>query len=333
MQTTTHKDYREHILALAQITPVQPVQIAKELNTNSIIASAMLSEMTAKGLLLISHLKIGSSPLYYLPTNPEKLLNYTIHLNEKDQKVLEHLHQEKILRDTTLDPLSRVALRQNLKDFAKPLTVTYKETQELFWKYYLTQDNDAETIIKNQLEKTTTEIQTTQPPLQQTTTQTTTSQQTQTPIQQTPEIQKEPLKKEIKKTEPKPPRKTTPQKNTTIQENLTANSPLTSTPITDSFAHELNRNLTKKNITLNSHTIIKKNAEFEGTLSMETPLGTITFYCRATTKKRITDTDLTNAYVQGQLKKLPTIYLHKGELTTKAKTLLTNLTGITITRI
>lgn len=328
MQTTAHKDYREHILALAQFTPVQPVQIAKELNTSSIIASAMLSEMSAKGILSISHLKVGSSPLYYVPTEAQKLLNYTHYLNEKDQKVLEKLTQEKILRDTHLEPLFRVSLRQQLKDFAKPLTVKYGEQQELFWKYFLTPDADAETLIKEVLQKKEVPL-TPQPNI---------------PLP-TPPIINQPLpsiqqnQQEPQKIIPETERKIKKQ----ISQQITQKLPLLESSkqeikteqktLPDLFAQEISRHLTKRNITPLTHTIIKKNTELEGTIRMETPLGTITFYYKATNKKRITDADLTTTYVQGQLKKLPTIYLHKGDLTTKAKTILPNLTGLTLTKL
>ncbi len=117
-------DYRDKILALVKIHPVQPTFVAKVLNTDSMLASAMLGEMASKGALKISNLKIGSSPLYYLPDSAHQLQQYTHALNDKDRQAYELLKQKEVLQDTTLEPLTRVSMRA-LKDFAIPLEVNY----------------------------------------------------------------------------------------------------------------------------------------------------------------------------------------------------------------
>ena len=59
-------------------------------------------------------------------------------------------------------------------------------------------------------------------------------------------------------------------------------------------------------------------------LIVEVPsaVGSLTYYCKAKNKKRISDSDLSSAFVQGQLKKLPVLFLTKGELTKKAREML-----------
>ena len=49
-------DYRERILELVKASPVQPTSLSKIINKDSLMASAMLSEMSSKGLLKISNL-------------------------------------------------------------------------------------------------------------------------------------------------------------------------------------------------------------------------------------------------------------------------------------
>ena len=124
-------EYREPILVLARQRPILPTAVAKALNTTSILAGAMLSEMSSKGLLKISFLKVGGSPLYYVPGNESQLLNHTKNLNEKDRQAVEKLKQEAIIRETATDPLTRVSLAQ-VKDFAIPLIVEYDGKQERF---------------------------------------------------------------------------------------------------------------------------------------------------------------------------------------------------------
>ena len=149
-------EYREQILALAQTQPLLPNTVAKALNTNSILAGAMLSEMCSKGLLKTSSLKVGGSPLYLIPGKEEQLLNHIQNLNEKDRKTVLRLQEEKVIRETETDPLTRVSLA-TVKDFAKPLTVSYEGKEETFWKWFTLSDKEAEEHIRQKLEPVKTE--------------------------------------------------------------------------------------------------------------------------------------------------------------------------------
>ena len=111
--------------------PVIPAQISKEIETNIIMASAYLSELSSNNLVKISNIKIGGSPLYYLPGQEHKLQDFANNLHEKEKKSYDLLKQKKILRDLNLDPVVRVTLRQ-IKDFAIPLKVDYKGNSEIF---------------------------------------------------------------------------------------------------------------------------------------------------------------------------------------------------------
>ena len=55
---------------------------------------------------------------------------------------------------------------------------------------------------------------------------------------------------------------------------------------------------------------------------MPSVVGEVDYYCKARKKKRINDGDLSSAYVQGHVKKLPVLFLTTGELTKKAKEML-----------
>ena len=59
-------DYKQKILSFVRMKgPVLPTQISKEVGQNTMIASAMLSELVAKGELKFSHTKVGSSNDYW----------------------------------------------------------------------------------------------------------------------------------------------------------------------------------------------------------------------------------------------------------------------------
>ncbi len=287
-------EYRDKILELAKTTPVLPSGVAKALATNSIMAGAMLSEMCSKGLLKTSALKVGGSPLYYVPGNEVQLLNHLQNLNEKDRRAVLKLKEEKIIRETEADPLTQVSLAQ-IKDFAKPLIVAYQDKQERFWKWFELTDKEAEEQIRQKL----------------------------APIAQPepPKAQPEPPKAKPLPETPKPQPK---------QETL---SPKTETPPTGDFWQKAQTFFTQNNITIQQQTTVKKKTEFDLTITIPSPVGALTYYCKARNKKKITDADISSAYVQGQIQKLPVIFLTDGELTKQAKQLLTQLKGITVKQV
>ncbi len=286
-------EYRERILEIAKTTPVLPSIIAKALATNSIMAGAMLSEMCSKGILKTSALKVGGSPLYYVPGNEVQLLNYLQSMNEKDRRTVLKLKEEKIIRETEADPLTQVSLAQ-IKDFAKPLIVAYQDKQERFWKWFELTDKEAEEQIRQKL----------------------------APIAQP----------ELPKTQPEPPAKPLPEipKSQPKQETL---APKPETPPTGDFWQKAHEFFTQNNITIQQQTTVKKKTEFDLTITIPSPVGTLTYYCKARNKKKITDADISSAYVQGQIQKLPVIFLTDGELTKQAKHILTQLKGITVKQV
>src|SRR3989338_4483844 len=143
-------DYRPAILALAQATPLLPTTVAKNLNTDSIMAGAMLSEMCSKGMLKASALRVGGSPLYYIPGKEDQLLRYLQSLNEKDRRTVELLREAKVARESEVDALTRVSLAQ-VKDFAHPLVVSYDDKQERFWKWFELKEDEANERISQML--------------------------------------------------------------------------------------------------------------------------------------------------------------------------------------
>jgi len=112
--------------------PSLPVQLAKATGLNSIFTSAFLSELASEGIIKISNMKVGGSPLYFLPNTKGMLENFTNYLGPKEREAQELLKQKSFLEDREQTPVIRVALR-SLKDFAIPL----KYPEGIIWKYYL----------------------------------------------------------------------------------------------------------------------------------------------------------------------------------------------------
>ncbi len=119
------------ISVIRQRGPSLPVHIARETGLSILFASAFLSELLSEKKIKISNMKVGSSPIYYLPGQETKLEPFSQYLNSKEREAFDLLKQKKILKDTEQEPPIRVALRA-IKDFAVPL----KQDNEIFWRYF-----------------------------------------------------------------------------------------------------------------------------------------------------------------------------------------------------
>ncbi len=331
-------DYRDRILAMVEQKPVQPIVVAKELSTNSMLSSAMLSEMSEKGLLKVSHLKVGSSPLYYHPDHPEHLLDYVQHLNEKDRKTVAALKEKSVMRDTALDPLTRVSLR-NIKDFAKPLDVVIDGVKELFWKFYLLTDEQAADAIRQLLQK--------QAPMPES--QPAEAQKPQKQRRQSAKKQKVAVEPQQTTIAPQAPASAAPAESRAAQKpTITvpeAKAVEEQKPIApaeaaqqalagdDPFLQRLMAFFASNNITVIEQVALKKKNEYDFVLSIASPVGQLHYYCKAKNKAKIGEADLSHAYVQGQLKKLPVLFLSPGTLTKPASELLKELKGLAVKQV
>ena len=143
----TAHDVLEYI---SQAGPVLPKHVAEAFGISTLFASAFLSELSSKKSIKTSHLKIGGSPLYYTDEHRDRLVDYRANLHEKEQKTFEMLRSERILDDSKLELLDRVALRK-MEDFAVPLAVDVGGTRRIFWKYYLAADDEAARAVSELL--------------------------------------------------------------------------------------------------------------------------------------------------------------------------------------
>lgn len=110
--------------------PSLPVRIAKTIEMDPVFASAILSELLGTKQIKISHMKIGASPLYFIPGQEQKLEDHTENLKSIEKEAFLKLKENKILTDKNEEPSIRVALR-NIKDFAIP----FKSQDKIMWKY------------------------------------------------------------------------------------------------------------------------------------------------------------------------------------------------------
>jgi len=292
-------DNRDKIIDFVKMKgPVLPIHISKLIGTDTVMASAHLAELTATKKMKISAIKVGGSPLYYLTGQEAMLLKYTSNLNDKELKALDLLKENKILRDSEQAPVIRVALRE-IKDFAMPLNVKYSDTSEIFWKWFLVSDEEAGKIIKSKLDVVEKEGK----------------------IDVKEEVQQKEIPAE-KKAEEKPMEKVQQQLEKTMEKTLQEKAKIRKLKESlkeDEFMKNIMKFFEKNKISIINTEIIKKNSEVDFVIEIPSVMGNLQYYCKAKNKKRISDSDLSNAYVKGQFKKLPVIVLSPGELSAKAE--------------
>jgi hypothetical protein len=301
-------DVRDKLIELVKRKgPCLPSDVYKEIGTNQLFASAMLGELVSAGTVKVTFLKRGSSPYYYLDDQKDRLQPLSQYLNEKDRMVYNLLREKQILKDSEQIPLTRVALRA-IKDYAVPLNITYDSKTELFWKWYLLSNAEAEIKIKRILGILPPE---------------------ETKKEEKHEEQKKILPKEIK---PELKKEQAPeQKIETIKKEVIKPIQEIKTPFFDLITKYFAKN---NIIILNHESTNKTKTEFDFIIELPSPVGKLQYYCKAKDKKKINDGDIASAYVQGQQKRLPTLVLINGEITKKTQEMLNKeFKGITVAKI
>src|SRR3989338_3612198 len=297
----------DDVLALVrQRGPILPVHVSKHINDNILMTSARLSEILSNKKIRVSNIKVGGSPLYYVDGQEAKLQNYADNLGSKEKEAYSLLKEKKVLRDSALEPAIRVALRI-IKDFSIPLQVNYDGKTEIFWKWYLAQNNEVQDIIREILSKKE-EINPQKNPAET----------------QTKEITKEEaVQKEdtTKKYEIRPAierQDTLKKQDETIQKTADAiektkeefskkpdirkyPAKKPSQAIDKSYLLNKTSNFFNKNkINKIDEKEIKKNLEMDFIVELETSIGKAKYFCKAKNRKTVNESDLSTAMMQAQ---------------------------------
>lgn len=126
--------------------PSLPVHVAKEINLSMLFTSAFLSELYSDKKIKISSMKVGGSPLYFVPGHEYQLERYSQYLGSKEKEAFELLRKEKILKDSEQQPAIRVALRA-LRDFAIP----FRNNNDIFWRYLSVSEQEVRNIFEKKI--------------------------------------------------------------------------------------------------------------------------------------------------------------------------------------
>jgi hypothetical protein len=142
-QQDTTEIKKRIILTFRQRGPSLPVHIANATGLSMLFSSAFLSELVSEKELRISNMKVGNSPIYYIPGQEPILEKFSMHLKSKEKDAFELLKQKKFLIDTKQEPAIRVALR-SIRDFAKP----FKKDEQIIWRYLTIPESEFKPIKK-----------------------------------------------------------------------------------------------------------------------------------------------------------------------------------------
>lgn len=288
-------DNREEILNLVKREgPILPSQLAKEINTNILFASAILSELVDKKHLVLTNVKRGGSPFYYIKGQESKLENLSEFLSGKLKEIFNLLKERGVMRDKTAEPWQRVALRE-IKDFAIPLNVGVSGEYEVFWKYFLLSNDETKKLVKEELG-----------------------------VGEPEEEQKEEGEKLEERTEeklPEEPKVESEKEKPKGEEKVLSKEERVILDSVDDY-------FSKNSVYVISQDVLKKKKEVNYVVDFPTSLGKLRYLVKVRDKKSIGDKDLQGAWEEGNKKTLPVLFLTQGELTKKAEKFLNdNVSG------
>ena len=282
------KQHKETIISVIKTKgPSLPVQISKKIEVAPLFASAFLAELYSEKRIKISDMKVGSSPLYYIPGQEHMLENFIQYLNSREKEAFLLLKKEKILEDKSQTPITRVALRA-LKDFAIPIKLKINNEPGLFWRYYQTPESEIKTILQKSLP-------------------------------QTPQPEPEPKPKPVPSPQPQP--EPTPQPNPKPEPE--SSQQILQTPKKKirtqehEFPKKMREHLSARNVEI-LEILSEKKKEFTAKIKTSSPFGRQEFYLIAKNKKSTTENDLALILQKAQAEKMPALFMCSGSLNKKS---------------
>jgi hypothetical protein len=279
----TNETHKKIIEAIKNKGPSLPIQLAKELNMNSLFISAFLSELAREKRIKISHLKVGGSPLYFIEGQEEQLENYYRYLPPKEAETFLLLKKRKVLKDSDQDPATRVALR-SLRDFS----VGFKINEQIYWRYIQIPESEIKKILHPE---------------------------------KTEQKQEKPKNTQIKISKKQSSQIITDKTNTNEFQNPlvieTQEKPKKQKPKSE-FVQNTISFLKQNNLAIIEEKDYKAK-EYNCIIQINSQLGNIKFLTQAKDKKTITETDFKKLLSKAQSIPLPAFLIFTGTISKKAK--------------
>jgi hypothetical protein len=135
---------KEKIISILNLRgPTIPVHIAKEIGMSMLFTSAFLSELLSDKKVKMSNMRVGNSPVYFVPGQENQLEKFSNYLKSKEKDAFFLIQGKKLLKDSEQSPAIRVALRE-IRDFAFP----FKKDNEVYWRYLTSPESESKLNIK-----------------------------------------------------------------------------------------------------------------------------------------------------------------------------------------
>lgn len=324
--------------------PTFPVPIASKVGMQSLFVSAFLSELLSEQQLRITNLKVGGSPIYYIPGQESQLEKFSEHLKSKEKEAYLLLKENKFLEDEPQHPAIRVALRQ-IKDYAKP----FKLKNTIIWRYFLNttseyqkqrstsnpQPNTPEPqTIDNKQQITYNNSSNSSLPKSFISDIQNTISQNEKPKEKTPSTAKPQIP--IPKTESIPPKsQIATQVADSNQQSSTFANPLAKIEEVkkskekpkSAFVQRVIRHIEKNNWVIIQE-IDYKLKEYNALIQINSDLGPIIFKAQAKDKKTISEADMSKLLGEAQAIPLPALIMSVGDVQKKATDFLETYTSV-----
>lgn len=290
--------------------PSLPARIARETGMSMLFASAFLSELLSEKRLRITNMKVGSSPVYYLPGQEEQLESYSKYLKEKEKEAFLLLQEKKFIRDDKQEPAIRVALR-SINDFAKYFQP--EEGSPGYWRYFIVPEED---FYKNK--ENSSGQKNTEPPQKETNLHESKEKEASGPSKEKKEQSKQEhdASKDKKENEK-------PSNKHNIFESEKQKTPSNSSPKSQKkekpvFVKEVLEYLNKKNIEVKQEISFKKK-EYQAIIQINSDIGPVDFFLLAKGKKKISTDDVIDVINEAKKQKLYGLLLYSEEIQNKAE--------------
>lgn len=300
----------EQILRLLSYTgPSVGSQLAAKINEDSLLTSAFLADLVRRGKIKISKFKTASSPFYYLDGQEEMLIQLTIkEMNHKDRPTIVKLQENGILRDDQMTLLERVSIRK-YPDLALPMQVTIEGAPLLYWRWFQVEPEEFTQVIEKRYnppvkqvepEVEETEIEQTEPEVEETVEEV---------LEETEPEVKDTVETEVEETEP-----------VEIQQPIKPELVVKKTVKKDEkLLPAAIIHLEQAGCTVQRHDAVKKNREHNFKVLIPTHFGDVPYFVKIRHKKKCDEKDLSAAYMEAEVQRLPLLFLYTGTLNDKAQ--------------
>lgn len=339
MPTKDTSQIKESIIeSIRRNGPSLPVHVAKEIETSMLFTSAFLSELLSEQKIVMSHMKVGSSPVYLIKGQEEGLEKYAEqHLKSKEKEAYKLLKEKGFLEDEKEPPPIRVALRA-IKDFAFP----FEKNGKIIWKYLTEDIQNYERPKEKETQELPQKEQTPEPPkeepkkiiehsshipqsIMESIKKTV---ETRDEIESNPEPKKEPIQETNRKTKEEENEEEEIEETDETEEELDIFDKSEKNEKEKSvFIKEVLNHIKTHNFKIKEELSSKKR-EYNAIITVNSDLGPLDVILHAKEKKTFSTDDLMKAVKEAQDKNMQVLYLSHGELSKKSQEFYTSYSNL-----